>query len=48
MRSVPAASSAAAPLCAAGELLARYGTDEQKGYFLPRLADGANLALRDE
>jgi len=23
-----------------GELLARYGTDEQKEYFLPRLADG--------
>jgi len=23
-----------------GELLARYGTDEQKAYFLPRLADG--------
>lgn len=23
-----------------GELLARYGTDEQKKYFLPRLADG--------
>jgi alkylation response protein AidB-like acyl-CoA dehydrogenase len=23
-----------------GELLARYGTDEQKSYFLPRLADG--------
>lgn len=23
-----------------GELLVRYGTDEQKGYFLPRLADG--------
>ncbi len=23
-----------------GELLARYGTDEQKQYFLPRLADG--------
>lgn len=23
-----------------GELLARYGTDDQKGYFLPRLADG--------
>jgi hypothetical protein len=23
-----------------GELLVRYGTDEQRGYFLPRLADG--------
>jgi len=23
-----------------GELLVRYGTDDQKGYFLPRLADG--------
>jgi len=23
-----------------GELLARYGTDEQKAYFMPRLADG--------
>lgn len=23
-----------------GELLARYGTDEQKSYYLPRLADG--------
>lgn len=27
-------------ICLAGELLMRYGTEDQKNYFLPRLASG--------
>lgn len=43
-RSIPAAISVMVPnSLGPGELLAHFGTDEQKKYYLPRLADGLEI-----